>query len=71
MNSDFSELMQAFENNEVEYLVVGGYAVMAYAEPRFSKDFDAWVCGGGAGYPPRTSAFPLKRLSLCRPSSPD
>lgn len=43
MNSDFVELLQAFENYEVEYLVVGGYAVMAYAEPRFTKDFDVWV----------------------------
>jgi hypothetical protein len=43
MNSDFAELLQAFENYEVEYLVVGGYAVMAYAEPRFTKDFDVWV----------------------------
>jgi hypothetical protein len=31
MNSDFAELLQAFENYEVEYLVVDGYAVMAYA----------------------------------------
>lgn len=41
MNSDFAELLQAFEYYEVEYLVVGGYAVMAYAEPRFTKDFES------------------------------
>lgn len=47
MNSDFAELLQAFEKYEVEYLVVGGYAVMAYAEPRFTKDFDVWVSTKG------------------------
>jgi predicted nucleotidyltransferase len=28
---------------EVEYLIVGGYAVMKYTEPRFTKDLDVWV----------------------------
>jgi hypothetical protein len=27
----------------VRFLVVGGYAVMRYAEPRFTKDLDLWV----------------------------
>ena len=38
MNSDFAELMKLFNDNEVKYLVVGGYAVMLYAEPRYTKD---------------------------------
>ncbi|MBN2491691.1 MAG: hypothetical protein JXQ29_12660, partial [Planctomycetes bacterium] len=25
------------------YLIVGGYAVMRYTEPRFTKDLDLWV----------------------------
>jgi hypothetical protein len=41
--SDFSDLLRLFENSEVRYLVVGGYAVMAYTEPRFTKDLDVWV----------------------------
>jgi hypothetical protein len=28
---------------EVEYLIVGGYAVMKYTEPRYTKDLDVWV----------------------------
>src|ERR1700730_15924681 len=28
---------------EVEYLIVGGYAVMKYGEPRYTKDLDVWV----------------------------
>lgn len=43
MNSDFKELLLALEKFGVEYLVVGGYAVMAYTEPRYTKDLDVWV----------------------------
>jgi hypothetical protein len=38
MISDFEELLRIFNGNEVKYLVVGGYAVMLYAEPRYTKD---------------------------------
>lgn len=43
MNSDFKDLLSALENFGAEYLVVGGYAVMAYTEPRYTKDLDIWV----------------------------
>jgi hypothetical protein len=43
MNSDFSELLQCFIKHRVRYLVVGGYAVIHYAQPRFTKDLDLWV----------------------------
>jgi predicted nucleotidyltransferase len=42
-NPHFKELLQKFTANEVEYLIVGGYAVMKYTEPRFTKDLDLWV----------------------------
>jgi hypothetical protein len=42
-NPHFKELLQKCNTNEVEYLVVGGYAVMKYTEPRFTKDLDLWV----------------------------
>jgi hypothetical protein len=38
----FRELLQSFQC-EVEYLIVGGYAVMRYSEPRYTKDLDLWV----------------------------
>jgi len=31
------------EKHRVRYLVVGGYAVMKYTEPRFTKDLDLWI----------------------------
>lgn len=43
MNSDFKELLQAFAEAEVRYLIVGGYAVIHYAQPRFTKDLDVWL----------------------------
>lgn len=43
MNSDFRELLQCFAKHRVRYLVVGGYAVIHYAEPRFTKDLELWI----------------------------
>jgi len=42
-NPDFSDLLKTFNDCGVKYLVVGAYAVMVYAEPRFTKDLDIWV----------------------------
>lgn len=42
-NPDYKELLQRLNEFEVRYLIVGGYAVMKYAEPRFTKDLDVWV----------------------------
>ena len=40
---DFKNLLNHFKKFEVRYLVVGGYAVMKYTEPRYTKDLDIWV----------------------------
>ncbi len=42
-NADFRELLNLFEKYKVRYLVVGGYAVMKYSEPRFTKDLDILI----------------------------
>ena len=42
-SSDFRELLNLFEKHKVRYLVVGGYAVMKYSEPRFTKDLDILI----------------------------
>ena len=39
----YNELLRTLNELEVEYLVVGGYAVMKYTEPRYTKDLDVWV----------------------------
>ena len=43
MNSDFRELLSALNEQDVDYLIVGGYAVIFHTEPRFTKDLDLWV----------------------------
>ncbi len=43
MNPDFRDLLQVFNEKGVKYLVIGGYAVIKHAEPRFTKDLDVWV----------------------------
>lgn len=40
---DFLELLNTLAKHGVKYLVVGGYAVMKYAEPRFTKDLDLFI----------------------------
>jgi len=40
VNSDFTDLLKLFSDNHVRYLIIGGYAVIQYAEPRYTKDLD-------------------------------
>ncbi len=40
---DFKELLSLFKKHSVRYLIVGGYAVMRYTEPRFTKDLDVLI----------------------------
>ena len=40
---DLRQLLLAFNAHGVEYLVVGGYAVGIYAEPRATKDLDLFI----------------------------
>ena len=42
-NSDFSDLLRLLDAGLVRYLVIGGYAVVQYAEPRFTADLELWV----------------------------
>ncbi|MBV9761668.1 MAG: nucleotidyltransferase [Acidobacteriaceae bacterium] len=42
-NRHFRDLLRSFEKFGVEYLIVGGYAVMKYTEPRYTKDVDIWI----------------------------
>lgn len=42
-NSEFRDLLSLFRKYDVRYLIVGGYAVMKYSEPRYTKDVDVWI----------------------------
>jgi len=43
MNRDFSELLLAFNEHHVEYLLVGAHALAVYGHVRATKDLDVWV----------------------------
>lgn len=43
MDPDFREFVESFNDHEVRYLVVGGYALAAHGLPRATGDLDAWV----------------------------
>lgn len=43
MNSDFRDLLRLFNARKVRYLVVGGYAVIKYTQPRYTGDLDVWI----------------------------
>ena len=45
MYKDFADLLSELNAHHVEYLVVGGYAVGAYSEPRATKDLDILIRG--------------------------
>jgi hypothetical protein len=43
MNQDFVDLLRAFVDAEVRFLVVGAYALAAHGRPRATGDIDVWV----------------------------
>ena len=43
MNQDFVDLLQAFVDAEVRFLVVGAYALAIHGRPRATGDLDIWV----------------------------
>ncbi len=42
-NQDFKEFIQSLNDNQVRYLVVGGYAVALHGYPRYTRDINIWV----------------------------
>ncbi len=43
LNPDFKEFIQSLNDNDVRYLIVGGYAVAFHGYPRYTKDIDIWI----------------------------
>ncbi len=43
MYPDFKELLSILNDSKVKYLIVGGYAVSFYAQPRATKDLDILI----------------------------
>lgn len=43
MYQDYKDVLSAFQSHGVEYLVVGGFAVIYHSQPRFTKDRDLFI----------------------------
>ena len=43
MNQDFIDLLKAFADADVRFLVVGAYALAVHGRPRATGDLDLWV----------------------------
>ena len=43
MDENLKQLLSAFNENRVKYVVVGGYAVFVHAQPRMTKDLDVFI----------------------------
>src|ERR1035438_195155 len=43
MYQDYKDLLSAFHAHGVRYLIVGAYAVIYHAQPRFTKDIDVFI----------------------------
>lgn len=40
---DFLDFLKLLNQHRVTYLLIGGYAMAAHDEPRYTKDLDIWV----------------------------
>ena len=71
---DFKELLKIFEKFKIRYLVVGGYAVMKYSEPQFTKDLDVFIATDAEGRKIKSilinSRKPNNWIHLTRNSAP-
>jgi len=43
LSNDFKEFVALLNKHDVQYLVVGGYAVAIHGYPRYTKDLDVWI----------------------------
>ena len=43
LSRDFRDILSSFSDEDVEYLVVGGYALAAHGLPRSTGDIDLWI----------------------------
>ena len=43
LSQDFKEFIELLNAHNVEYLIVGGYALAFHGHPRHTKDIDVWI----------------------------
>jgi hypothetical protein len=63
-NDDFREFIQSLNDNQVEYMLVGGYAVILHGYRRVTGDMDIWVNRTKGNYSKLVKAFSQFGLSV-------
>lgn len=63
-NEDFREFIQSLNDNKVEYMLVGGYAVILHGYRRVTGDMDIWVNRTKENYSRLVKAFAQFGLSV-------
>ena len=63
-NSDFRDFILALNNNNVSYILVGGYSVILHGYSRTTGDMDIWVKKNEENYYRIVSAFHEFRMPL-------
>lgn len=41
--NEFKEFLKCLNDNQVDYLLIGGYAVVYHGYPRYTGDMDIWI----------------------------
>ena len=75
-NDDFRDFIQALNKHDVQYILVGGYAVILHGYRRATGDMDIWVHRTKENYSKITRAFaefglPLFDMTLQKFLDPD
>ena len=63
-NPDFRDFIAALNNNEVDYLLVGGYAVIVHGYSRTTGDMDIWMKRTAENYTKLVAAFTEFKMPL-------
>ncbi len=56
-NDDFRDFIKSLNNNQVDYMLVGGYAVILHGYRRTTGDMDIWVRNDTTNYKKLLKAF--------------
>jgi hypothetical protein len=63
-NEDFQDFISALNNNEVKYILVGGYSVILHGYSRTTGDLDIWVNKEKENYSKLVRAFKEFKMSV-------
>ncbi len=70
-NTDFREFIQALNDSNVEYILVGGYSVILHGHNRTTGDMDIWVNRTKQNYDRIVTAFAKFGMPLFDMTLPD